>query len=139
MMRTPTSLEDLTAQRFDWAGWEALIAANGLTIDRPYGTPHPHFPEIIYPIDYGYVNGTVSTDGQEVDIFVGSVRNGLVAMLLTTDHRRGDREVKLVYGCMPEEVYLVNGFINFDRTLMDGVLVMRRPMHTLWDGDRPSG
>jgi hypothetical protein len=33
--------------------------------------------------------------------------------------------------CTPEEIYLVNGFINFDRTLLEGTLTLRRPMHGL--------
>ena len=120
------------AARFDWAGWEALIARNGYTLDRPYGSAHPRFPDILYPIDYGYVNDTLGGDGEEVDLFVGSARNGLVALILTRDYRRGDRECKLIYDCTPEEVYLVNGFINYDRSLMEGRLVMRRPMRELW-------
>ncbi|CAN0593122.1 unnamed protein product, partial [Laminaria digitata] len=39
------------------------------------------------------------------------------------------------YNCTPEEVYLVNGFINFAPELMQGELVMRRPMHGLWSDD----
>jgi inorganic pyrophosphatase len=122
----------LLAERFDWAGWEALITRNGITIDRPYRSRHPDFPEIIYPLDYGFVNDTVGTDGHAVDVFVGSAENGLVGLLLTTDYRRGDREAKLLYRCTPEEIYLAHGFVNFDRTKMEGTLVLRRPMHTLW-------
>jgi inorganic pyrophosphatase len=126
------SLRALIGGRFNWEGWEALIAQNGLTIDRPYRTPHPDFSDIIYPMNYGYVNDTASTDGHEVDVFIGSAANGLVGLLMTTDHRRGDREIKLLYNCTPEEIYLANGFINFDRTRMEGVLVLRRPMRELW-------
>ena len=129
---TTTPLADLLAGRFDWAGWEALIARNGYTLDRPYGTPHPAFPEILYPLDYGYVEGTLASDGHEVDLFVGSAETGLVGLILTTDYGRGDREAKLLYHCTPEEIYLVNGFLNFDRTKMEGTLVLRRPMHELW-------
>ncbi|WP_456425398.1 inorganic diphosphatase [Rhodocaloribacter sp.] len=131
-MRAPPSFARRIADRFDWAGWETLITRNGYTIDRPYGSAHPRFPDILYPIDYGYVNDTLGGDGEEVDLFVGSARNGLVALILTHDHRRGDRECKLIYDCTPEEVYLVNGFINYDRSLMEGRLVMRRPMRELW-------
>ncbi len=132
-MHTHTSLRGLVAERFDWAGWEALILDNGITIDRPYRTPHPRFPEIIYPIDYGYIKGTRSTDGEEVDIFVGTAENGLVGVLMTTDYRKGDREIKLLYNCTPQEIYLTNGFINFDRHLMEGTLVLRYPMRMLWE------
>lgn len=117
---------------FDWAVWEARILQNGITIDRPYQTAHPRFPSIIYPIDYGYVNETLGTDGEEVDVFVGSGSNGLVGLLITNDYRKGDREIKLLYNCTPEEIYLCNGFINYDRSLMDGTLLLRQPMHRLW-------
>ncbi|QXD16405.1 hypothetical protein GQ464_005495 [Rhodocaloribacter litoris] len=127
-------LARLLARHFRWDGWETLIVQNGYTIDRPRHTRHPRFPDIIYPIDYGYLNLTRSTDGEAIDLFVGSAANGLVALLLTHDYRRGDREVKLLYNCTPEEIYLVNGFINFDRTLMAGWLVLRYPMQALWDG-----
>ena len=131
-MAKPAFTSDLVAQHFRWAAWERLIRQNGITIDRPYRSRHPRFPEIIYPLDYGYVDGTRGTDGEEVDVFVGSSTDGLTALLLTTDHRRGDREFKLLWDCTPEEVYLAHGFINFDRTLMEGLLVLRRPMHELW-------
>lgn len=85
-------------------------------------------------MDYGYVNGTVSTDGEGVDLFVGTAGTGLVGLILTQDHRKGDREVKLLYDCTPVEVYLANGFINFDRARMEGTLVLRTPMHCLWAG-----
>ena len=132
MSRTSALLKDLVAQQFDWAGWETLIRANGVVIDRPYGSHHPHFPDIIYPLNYGYVNGTSSGDGDEVDIFVGSATNSLVGLLITMDYRREDQEVKLLFNCTPEEIYLVHGFINFDRQLMEGLLVLRRPMVMLW-------
>lgn len=131
-------LRDLVAQRFDWEGWERIIEQNGLTIDRPYRSRHPSFPDIVYPVDYGFVNGTMGADGQEVDVFTGSGQTGLAALLITTDFRKGDREVKLLHHCTPEQIYLVNGFINFDRTLMEGLLVMRRPMHELWEATPPA-
>ena len=70
-MAKPPSVSAFTAQHFRWAAWEKLIGQNGITIDRPYRSRHPRFPEIIYPLDYGYINGTRGTDGDEVDVFVG--------------------------------------------------------------------
>jgi inorganic pyrophosphatase len=119
-------------EHFRWSDWAALLHERGATIERPYGSSHPDFPSIIYPIDYGYLPGTLGTDGHAVDVFVGSADTGLVGMLLTTDHRRGDREAKLLWNCSPEEVYLTHGFVNFDRSLMEGALVLRYPMADLW-------
>ncbi len=124
---------ELFARHFHWEAWEQLIRQRGWTIDRPYRSRHPLFAEVIYPIDYGYVNGTRSSDGEPIDLFVGHGTRGLVGALLTIDRRRGKREVKLLYNCTAEEVYLVNGFINFDRQLLEGFLVLRYPMSSLWN------
>ena len=131
-MLTVQPICSLVTQHFDWAHWETLIEQNGYTLDRPTGTPHPDYPRIIYPIDYGYINNTIGTDRQEVDLFVGRAENGLVGTLLTTDHRKGDREFKLLYNCAPSDIYMVHGFINFDRSLLEGALVLRYPMYALW-------
>lgn len=39
-------------------------------IDRPIGSCHPRHPEMIYPINYGYVNGIYAEDGAEQDIYL---------------------------------------------------------------------
>ncbi len=122
----------LIHRNFSWMHWEALIRVQGVTLDRPSGTHHPAFPEIVYPIDYGFVRGTASSDGAEVDLFVGTAKNGLVGLIVTRDFRRRDREMKLLWQCTPREIYLAHGFINFDRHKMEGTLVMRYPMHSLW-------
>jgi inorganic pyrophosphatase len=126
------AVQALVADHLDWTGWEALIDRRGITIDRPRHHPHPRYPEIIYPLDYGYVNKTMGTDGQGLDVFVGTTEVGLVGAILTTDHRQHDREVKLLYRCAPAEIYTAHGFINFDRQLLEGLLVLRHPMRTLW-------
>lgn len=135
--RPRSAYRDLVARTFRWVDWEAVIEANGITIERPAHEPHPEYPEIVYPLNYGYVNGTRATDGQEVDCFVGTAdptaaAGELVGVILTTDHRKGDREAKLLYRCTPAEIYTAHGFINYDRTLLEGLLVLRQPMHTLW-------
>ncbi len=118
----------------DWAAIEALIAANGLTIDRPRHTAHPRYPEVVYPLDYGYINGTVGEDGDPIDVFVGSQPTGLVAATRTIDRRKGDTEVKLLFDCSPEEIYLVHGFLNYAPELMTARLVTRGEPRALWAG-----
>ncbi len=125
-------LRALSADRFPWERWERLIEERGVKIDRPASSRHPDHPSIVYPIDYGFIPDTIGSDGQPVDVFKGASSNGLVAIIMTVDHRKHDREFKLIYNCSPREIYLVNGFINFDRSLMEGELVMRRPMNQLW-------
>lgn len=126
------NLHTLSKIHFNWAAWETLIEKNGYTIDRPFRSAHPSYPEIIYPINYGYINHTIGSDGEEVDLYIGTATNKLVAAIATTDFRKGDKEWNLIYNCTPEEIYLVNGFINYDPELLVGRLVMRQPMHALW-------
>ena len=40
-----------------------------LKVDRPIGTSHPEFGWV-YPVNYGYVPGTLSGDGEELDGYV---------------------------------------------------------------------
>jgi inorganic pyrophosphatase len=127
------ALRSLVRDHFPWSTWERCLDDRGVTIDRPTRTAHPDYPSVIYPLDYGYIPGTTSTDGEPVDVFVGNGDVGLVSLILTTDHRQGDREVKLLVDCTPPEVYMAHGFINYDRTLLEGVLVLRTSMSSLWD------
>ncbi len=125
-------LRELLKTHLSWESWERLATGGRVTVERPRGSHHPVFAEIIYPIDYGSIDGTIGTDRVEVDVFVGTATNGLVGLIATDDLRRGDREVKFLLNCSPEEIYLANGFINFDPSLMQGLLVLRRPLATLW-------
>ena len=131
------SLHAFSIDRFNWHAWEKLIELHGVTIDRPYQSIHPDYPSIVYPINYGYINNTMGSDQEEVDIFIGTATNKLVAAIVTTDFRKGDREWKFIYNCTPEEIYLVNGFINYAPDLLTGRLLMRQPMKKLWFTEAP--
>lgn len=39
-------------------------------IDRPLGTYHPKHKELYYPVNYGYIPGTMAPDGEEQDAYV---------------------------------------------------------------------
>ena len=127
------SLRPLMRDHMQWAVWTRRIHKNGITIERPRATAHPNYPSVVYPLDYGFVNDTFGTDGDALDVFVGRGTTGLVGTLLTTDHRRQDREVKLLYDCTPEDIYTAHGFINYDRSLLEGVIVLRRDLPALRD------
>lgn len=36
-------------------------------VDRPAGSYHPKFEDIYYPINYGYIEGTLAADAEEQD------------------------------------------------------------------------
>ena len=41
-----------------------------VTVDRPLGSAHPDFPEMIYPVNYGYIEGIMAPDGEEQDAYI---------------------------------------------------------------------
>jgi F420 biosynthesis protein FbiB-like protein len=83
-----------------WENLEALVSASRVVIDRPMGSAHPRFPEVIYPLDYGYLEGSRSADGAGLDLWLGSSgEKSLQALILTVDLTRRDAEIKLLLGC----------------------------------------
>lgn len=51
-----------------WNAIDKLVGTSEIIIDRPKGTAHPRFPNFIYNVDYGFLKGTSSTDGEGIDI-----------------------------------------------------------------------
>jgi inorganic pyrophosphatase len=101
-----------TDTRF-WTTLDSLVAACAPRIDRPRGTHHPRYPDLIYPLDYGYLEGTLSPDGGGIDIWVGSLPDKRVtAIVCTVDMVKRDSEMKILIGCTPQEAQVVLGFHN---------------------------
>lgn len=44
-----------------------LAKAVKVIVDRPLGSRHPIHPDIYYPVNYGYVPGTLAGDDEEID------------------------------------------------------------------------
>lgn len=96
-----------------WAAIDHLIATSTVVIDRPKGSRHPTVPEAIYPVDYGYLDGTVAGDGDGIDIWIGSVRPGLLTgVVCTVDRAKRDAEIKLLVGCTHGEQVAILRFLN---------------------------
>ena len=107
-----------------WWSLDELVRMNELVIDRPKGSPHPNFPKSIYPLDYGYLKGTMSGDGHGVDVWRGSLNSKTVqASIVTVDLLKANVEVKLIIGCTEEEIEEV---LNYHNTFsQSGILVTR--------------
>ena len=41
-----------------------------VTVDRPLGSFHPRYPQLYYPINYGFIEGTLALDGEEEDAYI---------------------------------------------------------------------
>jgi inorganic pyrophosphatase len=67
-------------------------------IDRPIGSVHPTYG-FAYPVNYGYVPGTISGDGEELDAYVLGVTEPLVEFegeCIAVVQRADDNDDKLV-------------------------------------------
>jgi inorganic pyrophosphatase len=88
-----------------WESLEQLVADSKIVIDRPKGSRHPKMNEIIYPMDYGYLDGTGAIDGGGIDIWIGSKSQPKVEGIITTvDLYKRDAEIKIMFGCTQEEI-----------------------------------
>lgn len=52
-----------------------------VTVDRPLGSRHPNHPDIVYSINYGYVEGVFAADGEEQDAYILGVDIPLTAFI----------------------------------------------------------
>ena len=68
-------------------------------IDRPLGSRHPRHPEMIYPINYGYVDGVFAGDGAEQDVYVFGTTEPVLeytGKVIAVYHRLNDVEDKWI-------------------------------------------
>lgn len=105
-----------------------LIASQKLVIDRPKGSTHPRYTDLVYPLDYGYLKFTSGGDGNEIDVWRGSIADGLlVGIVCTVSTRKKDAEIKLLIGCTEAEIGYVERVYN-EHSDMSGFII-RRPGH----------
>jgi inorganic pyrophosphatase len=107
-----------------WTHLDDLIASSKIVIDRPKDKPHPHWPDMIFPLDYGYLEGTTAMDGGGIDLWLGSApHRRLTAIMCTLDIKKKDSEIKLLIGCTEEETGIIEKFHNC--YFQSGILVRR--------------
>ena len=103
-------MTDLTEDAF-WQEMTNLVASWPIVIDRPHSTPHPRYPDLIYPLDYGYLEGTSAADGDGIDVWIGSQEErALTGILCTYDMFKRDAEIKLLLGCTKTDVQAIINF-----------------------------
>ena len=106
-----------------WTALEELVNDSPLVIDRPRGTAHPRYPQLIYEVDYGYLSGTHSMDGGGIDVWRGSdPARRIDAIMCVID--RGKKDIKILIGCTPGEMDIIARFHNQPGG-MRGLLIRR--------------
>lgn len=88
-----------------------LIASTPVVLDRPRGTTHPRYADLIYPLDYGYLEKTSAGDDDGIDVWIGSSEEKtLTGILCTFDKLKRDAEIKLLIGCTKKDIETIQGF-----------------------------
>jgi inorganic pyrophosphatase len=109
-----------------WHKLDQLITEHELVIDRPKDSRHPRYPEMVYPLDYGYLDGTQAVDGGGIDVWVGSLpEQAVMAVVCTVDMLKRDTEVKLLLGCTPQNIQTILDFHNDDSDWQSAILIER--------------
>ena len=97
---------------------QQLIITNEIIIDRIKDTPHPRYSDMIYPLDYGYVENTFASDGDGIDAWMSNMKQKeLTGILCIFDTVNRDAEIKLLIGCTEDDVQFICNFHNKMHTL----------------------
>ena len=78
-----------------------------VTVDRPLGSAHPDYPEMIYPLNYGYIEGIMAPDGEEQDAYILGVQEPVqqfTGKIIAIVRRADDIEEKWVV-CPENQTY----------------------------------
>ena len=108
----------MTPDTFFWFSMTQLLNTNPIIIDRPQGSSHPRYPAVIYPLAYGYLENTTSSDGGGIDVWLGSLYTvtsktnikTLTGILCTFDTLKRDAEIKLLIGCSEKDIQVIRDF-----------------------------
>lgn len=97
------------------------------TVDRPLGTAHPRNPRMIYPINYGYVDGVFAGDGAEQDVYLFGTDKALKnfeGKVIAVWHRFDDVEDKWIVSLSGEDIVeeKILGDISFQEQFFYGKL-----------------
>lgn len=70
-----------------------------VTVDRELGSHHPEYPDLLYPVNYGYIRGIQAPDGEEQDAYLLGVYQPVkefTGEVIAIIHREDDVEEKWV-------------------------------------------
>lgn len=106
-------MDQIENNAYFWQKLDSLYYSSSVVIERPKYSKHPKHPDMVYPVDYGYLSETISSDGSQIDVFFGSSSNKMInSIAVSSDILKRDCEVKLLIGCTLDEekdiMYMLN-------------------------------
>ena len=111
---------DLLKNGYFWQKIDSLALSTNVIYSQAKGSSHPKYHNMVYPVKYGYLEDTDS-----IKVFKGSLKKSTPdAIMIVGDILKRDLEVKLLWGCTPEEENEILRFIN-QTDYQKGILVRR--------------
>jgi len=106
-----------------WQKIDSLFFSSEIVLNRPKDSVHPVYSNLIYPVDYGYLKDTISSNTDGVDVFIGSAKKkrSIETIIIAADILKKDIEIKIVWGCSEEEIKKILLFLNqtdFQKTVV---------------------
>lgn len=111
-------------------------------IDRPIGSKHPKYADLVYPVNYGYLPGVIGGDGEEQDVYLLGVMTPVAeytAKIIAVIHREDDVEDKLV--AAPEGMFFTRrqiwSRVRFQERYFQTKIILdpNRPIATFYRND----
>ena len=111
--------------------FESLLGKTvDIVIDRPMGYVHSkNGYSLTYPVNYGYIPGVFSDDGEELDVYLLGVDEPVkeyTAKIIAVAFRRNDNEDKLI--AVPENMNFtkeeIQNAIRFQEQFFDSCIEM---------------
>jgi inorganic pyrophosphatase len=118
-------MNNLENNAYFWQKIDTLYFSNRLVIAREKGSAHPKYHNLIYPVDYGYLEDTQIEQSEGIAVYKGSGSDYMVTTLVVAaDILKKEIDVKLLVGCSPAEEEDILRFLN-QTDFQKSVLVRR--------------
>ena len=125
-------MKQLENNAYFWQKLDSLYFSSSVVIGRPKNSKHPRYDDMVYPVDYGYLTDTISSDGSQIDVFFGSDTNKKIkSIAVSTDIIKRDSEVRLLIGCTDQEESDVLHMLNVSEN-QKSILVRRSNESSSW-------
>ena len=90
-------------------------------VDRPLGSVHPKHVDLIYPVNYGYIEGIIAGDGECQDCYILGENEPIKAfdgVVIAIIHRLNDIEDKWIIA--------KEGVLLFDQEILEYIAFQER-------------
>jgi len=97
-------------------------------IDRPLGSKHPDY-DLIYPVNYGYIQGIIAGDGEEIDAYVLGPEKAISefeGLVIAIVKRKDDNENKLVVANHRYSKEEIKKLINFQEKYFKHQIIQKK-------------